>query len=591
MAEEAIEGGAENRAQEAILDNLPPIEALQGVEREVMEYDVLIVGGGPAGLAAAIRLKQRAEKDGKEISVAVLEKSAELGGHILSGAVIDPKALNELFPDWKERGAPLETPVTEDRFLLLGPAGQASLPMPMLPPMMHNDGCYIASLGNVVRWLGEQAEALGVEVYPGMAASHVVWANDEEEGPSGRVKGVVAGVFGIDKHGAPTGDFQPGIELHGKYVFIAEGVRGSLAKTIIARHKLQDGKSPQKYGIGLKELWQVPPEKHKPGLAQHTVGWPLDEFTGGGSFMYHFGDNYVAIGYVVHLNYKNPFLSPFDEFQRFKHHPAIAEHLEGGTRISYGARAITEGGLQSVPKLSFPGGALIGCSAGFVNVPRIKGSHNAMKTGMLAADAAYEAVIAGRSGDELVEYQTAYENSWVYKELKGVRNAKPFLTKYGTTVGGALGVFDMWFGTIFGGLSLFGTQKHAKSDAASTEPASRHKPIAYPKPDGKLSFDKLSSVFISNTNHAEEQPAHLKLIDPSVPIRVNLPVYGEPARLYCPAGVYEVVYADEVNKADPKFVINAQNCVHCKTCDIKDPSQNIVWTTPEGGGGPNYPNM
>ncbi len=549
------------------------------IEREAMEYDVVIVGAGPAGLAAAIRLKQLSA----DLTVAVLEKGSEVGAHILSGAVIDPKALNELIPDWKEKGAPLETPVTADRFLLVGPQGELPLPVFAMPPFMHNHGNYIASLANVCRWLGTQAEELGVEVYPGMAASELVF------GEAGEVVGVVAGVFGIGKDGEKKPDYQPGLELRGKYVFIGEGVRGSLAKQLFARFNLGDGAEPQKFGIGLKEIWQVPDAVFRPGLVQHTVGWPLDNHTGGGSFMYHFGDNYVSIGFVVHLNYKNPWLSPFDEFQRFKTHPSVRHYLEGGKRIAYGARGITEGGWQSIPKLTFPGGVLIGCSAGFMNVPRIKGSHNAMKSGMLAAEAAFAAIGAERAGDELVDYEAALRSSWIAKELRQVRNAKPLLSRFGALWGGIFSMVDMWCTTLLGGFSVLGTLKHGKSDAASLGLAKDYEPIVYPKPDGVVSFDKLSSVFISATNHEEDQPAHLKLKDPNVPIAINLPEFGEPARLYCPAGVYEVLY-DEAG-ANPRFQINAQNCVHCKTCDIKDPSQNIVWTTPEGGGGPNYPNM
>jgi electron-transferring-flavoprotein dehydrogenase len=555
----------------------------EDVEREAMEYDVVIVGAGPAGLSAAIRLKQLAAEAGTEISVAVLEKGSEVGAHILSGAVIDPIALNELIPDWKDQGAPLETPVKKDKFIYLGPQGELDITWLPMPKFMLNHGNYIASLANVARWLGQQAEALGVEIYPGMAASEVLF--DE----NGAVKGVVAGVFGIDKDGNKGADYQPGVELLAKYTFIGEGVRGSLAKQLIAKFGLAENSEPQKFGIGLKELWQVPDDKFQPGLVQHTLGWPLDNKTGGGSFMYHFGDNYVAIGFVVHLNYKNPWLSPFDEFQRFKQHPAVRPHLEGGKRIAYGARAITEGGLQSVPKLFFPGGVLVGCSAGFVNVPRIKGSHNAMKTGMMAAEAAFAAIQNGRQGDELAEYETAYKASWVHKELKIVRNAKPIISKYGTALGTLLSGMDMTISNLTGGFSVFGTMKHGKTDAESTGLAKDYKPIVYPKPDNEISFDKLSSVFLSATNHDENQPAHLRLKDPSIPISVNLPKFGEPARLYCPAGVYEVLY-DEAGQ-NPKFQINFQNCVHCKTCDIKDPSQNIVWTTPQGGDGPNYPNM
>ncbi|HHK75109.1 MAG TPA: electron transfer flavoprotein-ubiquinone oxidoreductase [Rhizobiales bacterium] len=551
-------------------------------EREAMDYDVVIVGAGPAGLAASIRLKQLAAKAGTEISVCVLEKGSEVGAHILSGAVVDPVGLDELIPDWKEKGAPLNVPVKQDRFYMLGKAGAIRIPNFTMPRLMNNHGCYAVSLGNVCRWLGQQAEEMGVEIYPGFAASDMVWRED------GSLKGVVAGVMGIGADGKKKPEYEPGVELNGKYVFIAEGVRGSLAKILINKFDLLSGKSPQKFGIGIKELWEVKPENHVPGRVMHTMGWPLDLKTGGGSFMYHIEDNQVAVGFVVHLNYTNPYLSPFNEFQRFKHHPMIAEVLEGGRRIAYGARAITEGGFQSVPKLAFPGGALIGCSAGFVNLPRIKGSHNAIKTGMLAAEAAFEAISAGRAGDELASYQTAYENSWVCQDLKKVRNVKPLWSKFGMIGGLILGGLDMWTNELFG-FSFFGTLKHTKPDYATLIPASKAKKIDYPKPDGVLSFDRLTDVAFSATSHEEDEPVHLCLADPDIPIKQNLPEYDEPAQRYCPAGVYEVLRDDD--GSNPRFQINPQNCVHCKTCDIKDPAQNITWCVPQGGDGPNYPNM
>ncbi|MCU0953363.1 MAG: electron transfer flavoprotein-ubiquinone oxidoreductase [Hyphomicrobium sp.] len=558
------------------------VEASELPARESMDFDVVIVGAGPAGLAAAIRLKQLAAETGREISVVVLEKGSEVGAHILSGAVIDPVGLNRLIPDWKAKGAPVQTEVTEDRFLLLGPQGDMTLPAILMPPLMNNHGNYIVSLGAVTRWLGEQAAELGVEIYPGFAATEVLYDGN------GAVVGVATGDMGVGRDGKPKDSFVRGMELRGKYTLIAEGVRGSLAKQVIARFSLDSGAEPQKYGIGLKELWEVAPGKHQPGLVQHSFGWPLGNRTGGGSFLYHYGENLVAVGFVVHLNYENPYLSPYDEFQRFKTHPAIRTTLEGGKRIAYGARAITEGGWQSLPKLTFPGGALLGCSAGMVNVPRIKGSHNAILSGIEAAEAVADALEKGRAHDELPAYEAAVREGPIGQDLRRVCNSKPMWSRFGTALGIPLGGIDMWLRTVFGGWSPFGTWRHGKTDASAIKPAAGFEPIAYPKPDGILTFDKLTNVAFSATNHEEDQPVHLKLTDPRVPIEVNLPTWAEPAQRYCPAGVYEVVRDD---KGTPRFQINAQNCVHCKTCDIKDPSQNITWVCPEGGGGPNYAGM